>query len=323
MGQDSDDSRRDEPLGGTADSSSRARLAALTIQSLTALPRSQDSLDTAELLMSSLWVSFDDAVTSAAMQTARFSPGSILRHLGHLFESPSPWTLRKSKNRARMSLMGLDNLWLEISNSARVIPNQVGNSDDIMGSSQIDRVGFLLARDPGEEGHVAIFVSWQQSDGMVNHAAPILHWHGHELLGARDGYRRSADQDAFMTLMNLGKTTIPSAFAEETAVMNGIAGASRSFLEETMMTARRQVMGEYVFLLALLLMMESHSIETDETWMPGSGNVPGRPGILVRMGDIGNSLVSSVADRLYRRRGGFSTSPLGGPMVWRRPTPQL
>lgn len=276
-------------------------------EALSSVPGSPEREHVAALLRRASRIRLDGEVAEAAAATVRLAPGSIEQNLDRitLFDSPS--------------------LWLEYPHDSRLRPFQGAAASPVPSELRPRDVGCLLACNPGHETHVACFVAWRLADERILHSYAILHWDVADLHRRGETARnqpRETTEVSTERLMALARTTMPPGMASEMQIWQDIPPNDRERQEEAVLLSIRQVLGEHLFLLSSLLLLDSSSVELQPTEDSPATLGPNADG--GEIADIAPPRWQAhlvPAGRRWPWRSpppGFSTS-WSGPLRWSRP----
>jgi hypothetical protein len=265
------------------------------------------------LLRQARRIRLGDAVAAAAAATVQRACGSHERHVDRL-DLPCPCT------------------WVEYAHLARGGGQQ---GQDAIDARLPQTVGCLVACDPSDPAHVAVFAAWRTSLGGVRHSFALMHWNRRDFAAVAAA---AADEaGAADRLLSTAVTGVPPGFLAEIEIMQGMAAANDPRRGLELLQAQRDVSGEHLFLLAVLLMLgtEAVSLEPAPCCPPalpdteGEGMAPANsnrgPAALREPAwqDAGNDRWTARIGRPARRwpwmRGGFRTSALSGNLLWAPP----
>ena len=208
------------------------------IRTMAAVPGSPEREHLLTLLRTARRIRVTDSLAQAASRTMVFAPDDIEQHL---------------------DFVSLDHpcVWLEADHLAR-------SADTVSDITVVDirlphTVGWLLAIDPTDPAHIVVFSGWRTGLGHIHHAYGLLHWDCRLLYQAM--IRASAaDGNALERLLELGRTTVPPGFQDELDIMAGQTAANDPRRDLMMEQTQRDVGGEHMFLLALVLMMRTSAV---------------------------------------------------------------
>lgn len=156
--------------------------------------------------------------------------------------------------------------WLEYPHAARCAGGAAP------GAGAPETVGCLLASDPHDPGHVAVFAAWRLGDGRIFHSYALMHWHKGELFSLALRSPARDDGGARDRLMAAARASIPPGLLAEMEIWQGLrpAGAplaandpaplDRSPRGRADAQTLRDVTGEHLFLLSALLLLGSRSV---------------------------------------------------------------
>lgn len=219
-------------------------LADSLIEALSSVPGSPEREHVAALLRRASRIRLDGQVAEAAGATVRLAPGSI------------------EQNLDRVTLFDNASLWLEYPHQNRLSAFAGQSRVPVPTEQQPREVGCLLACNPGHETHVAVFVAWRLADGRILHSYAILHWDVAALHRAGDAARARPPAGApTERLMALARASMPPGMASEMQIWQDISPNDRERQEEAVLLSMRQALGEHLFLLAALLLLDSSSVE--------------------------------------------------------------
>lgn len=254
---------------------------------LAAVPGSPERDHVLGLLRRASRIRLEGAVARAAAETLRDAPDTIERNLG------------------RVSLLGAEALWLEYPHADRRAAFQ-GAAPAAPGDGPAE-VGCLLAADPGQPSHVAAFVAWRAPGGAVHHSYAVLHWDLEALAAAAAGGPPGEAQERMMAL---AVASVPPGFATEMEIWQGVSPAVGGDFQRALRHTERQALGEHLFLLCALLVLDSDAAEMHET--------PGGPDAGTAPPPSWEARRAAPARRWPwdRARPGLSAPRFGGPLRW-------
>lgn len=236
------------------------------------VPGCLERLHLAGILAQAARVRLDGAVTRAIAETVRAAAGSVERNLD------------------RLSLLGTPALWIEYPHADRIAAFS-GPAAPSQGGLAPRDVGCLLAIDPDQPAHVAVFVCWRLCDGTIRHSYAMLHWNSAAIFSAAgihgDARTGGGGTGACGRLMALATASVPPGFAAEMEIWEDIPRSDADAFASALRRTERDALGEHLFLLASLLMLGSSAVQfaavdrepgTGQAWEVGMAKAPARRG---------------------------------------------
>jgi hypothetical protein len=297
---------------------------------LAALGRVPGSLErehVTALLRNARRIRLEDPVAAAAADTAAWACGSIGRHLDRL-------VLRSHAT------------WIEFGHMARAA-DRIGDLAAI-DVRLPDTVGCLVACDPSDEAHAAVFTAWRTALGAVGHAFALMHWDCRGFAALAAAAPRRDDGAAADRLLAAARAAVPPGFLAELEILTGTAAANDSRRDHVLRQTLRDATGEHAFLLAALLMLETPAVRLSrvpalpdaaapgpaEEWQPrdwpagdavpanGAGGAEPAAPAAGEPPDWWVARLARPARRWPWMAGGFRTAPVSGALAWAPPRPE-
>lgn len=258
---------------------------------MASVPGSPERSQIVELIASAERIYLEPDLCLAAAQTVFRAPGTIERNLG------------------RLSLHQIGALWIEYPHRARLTVAQ-GQTGPVHGARP-EAVGCLIAADPENLDHVATFVCWKLPNGEIHHSYALLHWD----IGAfrTAGRAKLLGDGVNERLMALAKATVPPGFLDEMEIWQRLPRNDAEQFGKAVAATEADALGEHMFLLSALLMLESSAVDLEEEEAPEPEGSPASP--VRRLA----RLSANMPQALPWRGPGFSEPLFGGPLRWRRP----
>lgn len=204
--------------------------------SLQAVPGSLERDQIVSLMTRAVRMRLSEPLTEAVAQTVLYASDSIERSLSGI----RPLA---------------DVIWLEYDHKARaraaadVAEGGYAATADL----PVKQVGALVATNPQEQDHLTIFLAWKRTSGEVFHSYALLHWNMHDFANHLPGDPRTAHE----RLMKLGRATLPDGLMTEMEIWHDFEAVNDPRIAEAVKQTTRDVMGEHLFLLAAMLMVNS------------------------------------------------------------------